>query len=41
MPCGGKAKTSSERLRMGLDCDEVYSGNPFTPELNQEGSILS
>ena len=26
MPGVGKAKTYSERLRMGVDCDEVYPG---------------
>ena len=26
MPGVGKAKTYTERLRMGLDCDEVYPG---------------
>ena len=26
MPGIGKAKNSSERLRMGIDCDEVYPG---------------
>ena len=26
MPGVGKAKNSSERLRMGIDCDEVYPG---------------
>ena len=26
MPGVGKAKNSNERLRMGIDCDEVYPG---------------
>ena len=26
MPGVHKAKTTSERLRMGIDCDEVYPG---------------